>query len=455
MEGFQRALLSRLPLATAVWLVLRHVVSDELAAELFEEHRGSGREGRIPFATLIALVADALLEHRGSGRRSFDRAAQDGRLQATPRAAYGKLGRLPIRLSQALLAEATARLTSLLPAGLSSPLPTALADHQVVALDGKKLKNFPKRMQPLRGLRGKLLGGKVAVAVRLEDGLAIAMEPTLDGEANDAPLTPALVEQMRQRLGPCLYVADRQFCDLTIPPLLVAGGDHFVIRYAKKTLFFPERRLETTDSQGRLVSDEWGYLGRPQDKRRFWTRRVTLARDDAEEVAILTDLLDEQEAPAAALLDLYRQRWMIERVFQQISEVFCLDQLIGSTPQGAIFQFAFCLLLYNVLEVVRAHVAQQHARDRRSLSSEMLFRDVRDQMTVQFLMGDQAALYAALPCLSTLKTRARLQNLLAGQWSTLWIKATKSYRGPPTAPRKLPGGHASAWKLLQQARQNS
>lgn len=452
MEDFQKELISRLPLAVAVWTALRHIVTDELAAELFEEHRGTGREGKIPFATLVELVGDALLEHHGSGRKSFQRAVADGRLLATPRAAYDKLGRLRITLSQALLAQATERLAELLPPANPSPLPVELSRFEVVVLDGKKLKNFPKRMRPLRGASGKLLGGKVAVALRLRDGLAVAIEPALDGEANDAPLAAPLIEQVRQGDGPFLFVADRQYCDLSIPPPIVQGGDHFLIRYSKKMRFSAERCVESRDAEGRPVIEEWGWLGRPEDKRRFRTRRVTLVRAPQEDVSVLTDLVDEHETPAAAVLALYLERWTIERVFQQMSEVFCLEQLMGSTPQGAIFQFAFCLLIYNVLEMVRAWVAHDLRCSPRRLSSEMLFRDLRDEMTIQFRLGGQAELLAALPSLSASAAAERIATLLKGLWSPLWLKAPKHRRGPPSPPRLLRGGHASAWKLIQEAR---
>lgn len=63
---------------------------------------------------------------------------------------------------------------------------------------------------------------------------------------------------------------------------------------------------------------------------------------------------DAAQYPANALFDLYLARWGIERVFQQITEVFHLQTLIGTTPQGTVFQCAFCLLLYNLGQVVRA-----------------------------------------------------------------------------------------------------
>ena len=57
------------------------------------------------------------------------------------------------------------------------------------------------------------------------------------------------------------------------------------------------------------------------------------------------DLLDADVYPAADLLDAYRQRWGIEQVFQQVTEVFGLQQLIGSRPEAAVFQAAICFVL--------------------------------------------------------------------------------------------------------------
>ena len=71
----------------------------------------------------------------------------------------------------------------------------------------------------------------------------------------------------------------------------------------------------------------------------------------------MTDLIDADAVPAADLLAVYLARWGIERVFQQITEVFSLRRLIGSTPQATVFQAAFCLLLYNMVQVVRGYIA--------------------------------------------------------------------------------------------------
>ena len=58
-------------------------------------------------------------------------------------------------------------------------------------------------------------------------------------------------------------------------------------------------------------------------------------------------------------------------VFQQITEVFACQVRCSTTPQGTLFPLRFCLLLYNLIQVVRAHVACAQ-RPVESISTELL-----------------------------------------------------------------------------------
>lgn len=57
MQAFDRQVLTRLPLAEAMWMLLRYVVTPSFASELFERHRCTGSERLIEFGTLVELVA--------------------------------------------------------------------------------------------------------------------------------------------------------------------------------------------------------------------------------------------------------------------------------------------------------------------------------------------------------------------------------------------------------------
>src|SRR5262245_39977147 len=77
---------------------------------------------------------------------------------------------------------------------------------------------------------------------------------------------------------------------------------------------------------------------------------------------VLADLDDARAYPAADLLAAYLSRWPVENVLQQVTEVFALRHLIGSAPNATVFQAALCLVIYHVLQVVRADAAAGRPR---------------------------------------------------------------------------------------------
>jgi Transposase DDE domain len=457
--AFDREACRRLPLAEAAWRLLDFVTQDEFLAGVFARHRGHSYEDLISFPLFVHLLGDALVQHHASAHQSFTRAQEEGDLTASLAAAYGKLARVPLGLSQGFLCEASRRLQQVFPA-VAQPLPPSLAAFQVCAFDGKKIKYVALRLKPLRRLKGHILGGKLLVGLHLNTNLALAFQAHPDGEFGDQGLVEGLLAQLRASLpGPRLYVADRLFCDLNQPARLTAQGDHFVLRYSTKVRFHtdPNRPAqEGVDAEGRCWRQEWGWLGGAQDPRRCYVRRITLYRPDAEDVVVLTDLLDEVAYPAEEVLAIYRMRWGIEGCFQQITEVFDLGHLMGSTPQATVWQGAFCLLLYNVVLVLRGYLAEAQALAPEVISSEQLFTDVRRQLIAwEEVLTAEATVALLREPLPAPQLRARLQALLHGVWTPRWRKApTKKKRPPPKPPPKqyVKGGHTSVYRLLLQER---
>lgn len=459
MEGFEPQAAARVPLAEATFEMLAYLTDAEFLRQVFERHRGRSFELTLSFQTMVQLIGDALLEHSGSGRRALLQARDHQELPVTSGAFYAKLRRLPQQLSQGFLAEAAQRLRNMFVAP-PSPLPTSLQAFDVLAIDGKKIKHAAKRLKPTRTFRGSVLGGKVLVALSLQSGLAVALNSDLDGEVNDPPLVPGLLEQVRAAgtQQPRLFVLDRQFCDLQLPQLLTAEGDHFLIRYHQKVSFLRDEThpVQTgVDARGRTFTDERGWLGRPQHKQRRYVRRVTLQRPGEEEVGIITDLLDEQQFPPADLLETYAQRWGIERVFQQITEVFHLRQLIASSPQGTIFQCAFCLVLYNLLQVQRSHVAQSRTISVEEISLENLFYDVRRQLTAwnEMIPREWTIERFSRPR-SLHELLERLSHLFSSIWKDSWLKALKKKHRPRHLRPPTAGGHTSIQRLLNKPPDN-
>ncbi len=453
---FARSVIRKVPLAEAVLLLWQHICEAEALDRLFAEHRGAGYERVLKFSVMVNLVADALLEHAGSGRQSFQRGRENAELVVTLQAAYQKLGRLPLSLSQGFLAESTTRLREVFPQAVATnDVPASLQEFAVVAVDGKAIKQVPKRLKPLRSCKGGVLGGKALVALEMKTGLALAMAADEDGDANDSRMVAYLLPQVREQQH-ILWLGDRQFCDPAQACLFCERvGDHFLLRYHKKNPFFRDakRTVKTgTDSRGRKYQQEWGVLGAPRNKRRRTVRCITLYRPGEEGVILVTDLLDDETYPAEDLLEMYLARWGIERVFQKITEVFSLQHLIGTTPRGTLFQLAFCLLLYNLIQVLRAYVAEGAEETIDQVSTELLFDDVKRQLISVHTMLPADELTSLLDAIPTPEQlRHRLMELLHAQWTERWRKSPPKKRRTPH-PKTTKREHSSAYRVLQEHR---
>jgi hypothetical protein len=459
MEIFGAMVLQRTPLANATLSLWAHTLKAEILNEIFEKHRGRSFEDILTFPTFVELIRDALVLHKGSGRASFSRAKQQGTLPTCPEAVYGKLRRVPISLSLGFFEDLSQELRQILPRGHQvTPTPASLQGMTVTILDGKQLKNVAKRLKPLRPKAGKVVGGKILVAYLPAEGVAVAMAADPDGEANDIRLMPEVVPRARARIsGVRLWVADRQFCDLDQPALLSEQGDHFVIRRSLKLHFHPDpnRRAQTSlDGQGRTVVEEWGWIGAAKEKRRRYVRQVGLVRPGQEQVLLLTDLLDGQQYPASDLLEVYLSRWGIERVYQQITEVFELRQLIGCTPEASIFQAAFCLVIYNLLQVIRAYVAATQAvLPVDGVSVEQIFVDVQKELTALTVLIPPATVadwFAAER--SREELIAHMQLVLSRVWTPRYRKAVNKKRRPKVSKAKESGAHTSVHKVMEAER---
>jgi hypothetical protein len=453
--GFEHEVLARLPLSEAVLLLTQHTTTPPLLNDLFDRHRGDAYARELSFATLTTLVGDALLQHQGSGRQSFQRARDRGELTVSNPAAYKKLGRLPLPVSEAFLAESTQRLLTVLPA---PPSDSSLPAGDIVVVDGKVIKRVPKRLRPLWGCPGGVLGGKALVALNLRTRLAVAMATDPDGHTNEAKLVPALLPQVRAHLPAVLWLVDAQFGNpQQIAAFTERSGDHVVARYDGKSQFTADPELPAQvglDPRGRRYEESWGWLGGPRNRHRRRVRRVLLHRPGAEAVVLVTDLMDAAAHPATEILAVYLQRWGIERVFQEITEVFALKRLIGTSPQGTVFQLALCLWWYNVIQVIRAYVAVGAGQAVERVSSELLFADVQRQLIALYELLPSARVGAvwAAPWVGE-ELQQWLAELLSPLWTDRWRKAPpkKKQTRPPTVKKRA---SASAHRLLEKHRRD-
>jgi hypothetical protein len=453
MDAFERELMRRSPLAACVLEACDHIFDDQLLESIWSKHRGRCYEDVLQFDDFLRLMRDALVRHGGSAHQLFVDLESRGAEPVDESNFYRKLARTPVQVSRALLRECTGRLAELMP-GPVLKLADCFDDFEAIIGDGKKLKNVTKRLKPTRGYSGQLLGAKALVGVNMRSGMAMAMSDSLDGMTNDVPLVPELMQQLREVISrPILSVWDRQFDDLrTLEHLSCRKGDAFVVRMKQvHTPFLVESSVETRDGQGRRVLDEIGVLSKTRGRAEMRVRRITLFRSEQEpgeeDVIVLSNLLDRTRYPAEDLLQLYKKRWGIEQVFQQVTETFSLSHLIGCSPKATLLQFSFCLLLYNLMQVIKAYVAEDGGVLASVVSTFYLFNDVREELCAWAYHTDGGWPRRQR---DTESMRQRLRGLLKGSWDPIAYRksADKKPRPKPGPKLRLHGGHNSVLRAL-------
>lgn len=469
--GFLREVVARLPLADAVFHLLGYALNEDFLSACFEQHRGQCYQDTLSFAKLVEIVSDALLVHQGSARQALLAAQKKGTLPTCKEAFYGKLRRLPLPLSVAFLREASRRLNELLPAQ-TNPLPASLHDFQVRIIDGKKTKHIAKKLKLTRELAGQLFGAKLLVAYDPATRLIQALAAHADGERNDAPLVPDLLAQTRSQAHgkPVLNVADAQFCDLVQITQYREKNEHFALRYHPRLHFHADPampRREYPDAKGRPVIEEYGWLGSPKDARRAFVRRTTWKRSDHKDLTIVTNLTNRapgqvnaaaEQVDAADLIDLYLTRWKIETVFQDVTVVFGLRKLIGSTPEATAFQAALCMVVYNAIMVVKSYLAavQPEPMSVDDVSNTMLFTSIVKQLTALTELVPAASLpELIMPPQNAQAAREYLRHRLTGLWEPGWKKARNKNPRKYGAKPKGSGAHTSVYRVLQKHKQDS
>lgn len=455
MDAFDRQLKSRLPLAAASLELFDFAFDDSLVEGIYDQHRGRCYEDVLSFPQLLSLVRDCLLQHQGSGHRLFQELERQKQEPVNESNFYRKLARMPVDVSRALLQRCTVRLMQVAAATPRTVLLSGCFDgFEAVVIDGKKIKNAAGRLKPTRGYIGSLLGAKALVALSVRSGLAIAMSDSLDGEANDLALVDELLPQVRAGIRrPVLWMGDRQFgTGASVRQLSRREGDHFVVRIKEGLVFQSSARRELQDDQKRTVIDEIGRFGSgPQP---LTLRRVTLIRggEGEENVVLLTDLLDPKQFDALDLLKLYRKRWGIENMFQQVTETFGLEHLIGCSPKAIVFQFAFCLLMYNLVQVLKGYVAEDGNVEWSIVSTYGLFYDVKRELsTWAYLCGQvRPPLVPTRAGRTPDAMRERMRELTKDSWDAVaYTKASdKKPRKKKPKAKALHGGHTSVQRLL-------
>lgn len=445
--------LQRRPVCVMARAVLENLLDPQRIDELFERSRQRQYQKELLFSTLVELMSAVTLKIQPSVHAAY----QSSDLGVSAQAVYNKLDRVELPVSAELVRDSARQAGAVIDA-LSARLEPWLSGYRCRVLDGNHLSATEHRLEELRTTWAAPLPGKVLVVLDPERMLAGDVFLTEDGHAQERSLLDEVLETVLPR---DLWIGDRNFC--TIP---------FLQGIARKLGFFAIRQHgqlegELIGARQRVGKSETGVVyeqalevtdSRTGQSLRL--RRVTVelkqpTRDGDRELHVLSNVPAE-DADAVRLAELYRQRWTIETMFQEITTTLgCEIDTLGYPP-AALFAFCLALLAYNAVSVLKASLRAVHGAEtvQQEVSSYYLALEIRQSYDGMAVAIDQELWqpFRRLPpepMAAWLMSVARQINL-------------SRYRKHPRGPKKPPptkakyknGGHLSTAKLLRERRRS-
>lgn len=237
---------------------------------------------------------------------------------------------------------------------------------RILILDGSALDPVARRL--------KVTQGHPAVPI---PGMVLACYDLLRGTLADLLFSSTLRrgelamarEAMAKLKADTLLVADRLYGTPKLLAEATQKGLWAVFRYQPGAQFKDMQLLGKTSVQDGELEDWSLALG----ARAGVAARLIRLRRGAKEYLFITNVLDPQALSAREVADLYRDRWQVERLFQDLKEVLNLKRFYCANSNAVAMQVFACAIVHTAMRVAQGRIAHAAAVEPEDLSEAKLF----------------------------------------------------------------------------------
>jgi IS4 transposase len=440
------------PVCVMAQMALDRLLSPDEVDRLFDEVADHQYTREVLFSSLAKLLAGVVLCRQKSVNSAYKKMQSQVGVSLT--AVYQKLARVELGLSQALVRYSYARLRELgqlLPAAERS----SIAGLRPWILDGNHLAATEHRLRETRDSTAAPLPGKALVVLDPRWEAIADLFPLEDGHAQERSALDQVLEIIKRG---DLWIADRNFCTLKFMYVIAQRGARFVIRLHDKLhgQRLGERRLKGKTATGRVYETQLQLTEYEHDQRTIRCVEVELSkptRDGDRTLTILTNLTAE-EASAAQVAEVYRQRWRIETAFQKLTTTLHCEINTLCYPKAALFAFSLACLAYNAVALVLAALRAEHGKEK---TAELSFHYLSLEIAEAYdgmMVAVPPAHWTKLRQLAPAAFVQRFRKLARSLDLAYYRKAKRQPKKPKPPPRhQRRKVHVSTSQLLQKRKQ--
>jgi len=443
------------PVPVIVQVLLERVLSPEKLNAWFEGTAVEQYTRELLFSTVFELMNLVIFKTFPSVHAAYQESGEQ--IGVSIASVYNKLNGIEAETSAALVRDTASEKADIMEA-LGAVRESWLPGYRIKVLDGNCIEATEHRLEVLRETKAGALPGKSLVVYDPALEMAIDVFPCEDGHAQER----SLLGQVLATVKPGdVWIKDRNFC---VRDFLCGIEDEkasFITRQHQGLSW------EAVDSQRHVGQSETGKLyeqwvrvvdaeGKARKYRRIRVSLKKATRDGEREIFILTNL-PKSVASAKLVAEMYRKRWSIETMFQELEGHLHSEINTLGYPKAALFGFCVALVAYNVLAVVKGALRNVHGDETidNELSGYYLAGNIArtyDGMMVAIEPEDWTVFHA-MPL-------TQLAQVLAQLAANVKLAKFRKHRRGPKKPRpkrdKHPDQpHVSTAKLLARKKPRS
>ena len=349
------------PVAVSVRALLERVITPEKLNQLYDEAVETQYTRELLFSTVFDLMGKVVTKVFPSINAAYQDKKDEIGVSIT--SVYNKLNGLDISASRALVEQTGQDLQAIIKQ-LQGECKPWLPGFRVKMLDGNCIEATERRLKVLRNKAAGALPGKSLVVYDPALEMAINVFPCEDGHAQERSLLPEVQSVVEEN---DVFVMDRNFCVREFLLKIAAKKAFFICRQHQQLPYEPESDLDFVgESDTGKVYEQWIRVkdneGTETRVRRMVLKLKKSTRDGDREISIVTNLT-KNTVNAVVVCDLYRRRWSIETMFQELESHLHSEINTLSHPRAALFGFCIALVSYNILAVVKAAMRSEHGEE--------------------------------------------------------------------------------------------
>ena len=354
------------PIPVMVRILAERILSKDRIDGIFDQIDNKDQYTReLLFSELFELMSQVVLKTFSTVHSAYRHPSFSSNVSLT--SIYNKLNSTEPQTSRALVNQTASEMYSTIAAlkGKRRPL---IENLRVKMLDGNCIEASEQRLKVLREQDTKkaALPGKSLVIYDPEVELAMDVIPCEDGHQQERALLDQLYSHIEKN---DVFVMDRNFCVRSFLQKISNQEAYFICRHHLQVPFDQvSDREKIAEIETGEVFEQWIHLTLDGEEiPRKW-RCITLklnkkTRNGDKEIVLLTNLRKKQ-APAIKIAEVYRKRWNIETMFQQLESYLHSEINTLGYPRAALFGFCVAVVAYNLMGVIKGAMRGEHGEEK-------------------------------------------------------------------------------------------